>query len=107
MIHSNAGLDVEYGDYDNDGRFQVIVEFPDGSRLIHERIALTEEQARKLSVKVREADSINEDYWGYFYPRYGSQASQMEEYEAAEYATSIRNGHINESDVPYPISTLI
>jgi len=100
-------FDVLYGDFDNDGTFQVTVEFADGSRVIHERIALTEKQARKLAGKVKEAGKIDDRYWGYFYPRYGSDAYREEEREGSFYAIGLANGFIAESDVPYPISTLI
>lgn len=89
------------------GAVFVIAEEANGERHIHERGNLTPAEAGRLSDRVEVAGAIDPDCWFYTYPRYGSPAFEIEEAAASEYFQSLRNGRMDESNVPFPLNTLL
>lgn len=89
------------------GKNLIIAETEAGERFVHEHADLAFYSASNLARHVTEKAVIETDRWFYSFPRYGSPAYEVEEAEAFEYAQCLRNGRMDESDVPFPYNSML
>jgi hypothetical protein len=81
------------------GTYFVAAEAANGARFILLGYG-TQDKARadKLAARVTAAGSIDEELWGYHYPRYGSEAWAVENEAACDAQDMIRAGYAHEDD---------